>query len=262
MPPTRPRLVAGLGNILAYYVVCPISMFRAKPPLRRATTIRSSYAALPWPFERPRHWHRTCETSHLRRDQPCGARQAPQLLPSHSGSAPALLGEPEAGGYAAACGKNTQRSHPGIMKSLRKRLRGKKGLSLPEILVSCLVGLIGISAILSSFLSGRLSSNAAKHHTQAMNLARARMEYLKSLRYSDLSSMPAVSMEAGLPLDERDGGNAVACTRHTILNSQPDGVTIGVMISWKEKAIGGFKPWYYQLRTWVSSPGQPIITGP
>ena len=147
------------------------------------------------------------------------------------------------------------------MRSLRKRLRGERGLSLPEILVSCLVGLIGISAILSSFLSGRLSSNAAKHHTQAMNLARARMEYLKSLPYADLSSMPAVTMEANLSLDERDGGNSVPCTRHTILNAEQDGVTIGVMISWKEKAIGGFRPWYYQLRTWVSSPGRPVIVG-
>ncbi len=143
------------------------------------------------------------------------------------------------------------------MKSLRKRLRGKKGFSLPEILVSCVIGLIGISAILSSFLGGRLSSAAAQHHTQAMNVARARMEYMKSLTYSDLTALPAVTAEPELSLDQRGDGIALPCMRYTIVNAEQGGITIGVMVTWNEKVMGGSTPLNFQLRTWVCHPGQP-----
>jgi Tfp pilus assembly protein PilV len=141
-----------------------------------------------------------------------------------------------------------------------RRLRSRKGLCLPEILVSCLIGLIGIGAILGSFLSGRLASTGAKHWTQAMNVARSRMEYLKSMRYADLSAMPSVTTEPSVPLDERDAGNSIECVRTTALT--PDdtggGITITVLVCWSEKTAGaGLTPWTYTLKTWVSATGPP-----
>jgi len=131
-------------------------------------------------------------------------------------------------------------------------------MCLPEILVSCLIALIGIAAILSSFLTGRLGSTGAKHWTQAMNLTRSRIEYLKSIRYADLSIMPSVTTETDLALDDRGDGNAVRCTRLTALTQEDDGITIAVLVQWNEKTAGeGFTAWTYNLRTWVAFPGRP-----
>lgn len=138
------------------------------------------------------------------------------------------------------------------------RFRLRMGLCLPEVLISCLIALAGIMCILSSFLSGRLASTGAKHWTQAMNLAAARIERLKSIRYADLSLMPAVTTEANVSLDDRGDGNAVQCTRLTSLTQQDGGIAITVLVTWSEKAAGsGFVPWVYDLRAWVSSPAAP-----
>jgi Tfp pilus assembly protein PilV len=140
----------------------------------------------------------------------------------------------------------------------RKFLHSRHGLSLPEVLVTCFITVTGLSALLSSFLGGRLASTGAKHWTQAMNLARARIENLKSLPYADLSSMPSATSETGMPLDERDGGGSVRCSRITTLTQQDDGIDITVMVTWDEKEAGaGFVPWIYQLKTWVGFPGSP-----
>ena len=143
-----------------------------------------------------------------------------------------------------------------------RRLQSRKGLCLPEILVSCLIAALGILCVLSSFLGGRLASTGARHWTQAMNVARARIEQLKSLRYADLSTMPPVAAEAGILLDERDGGSGIQCSRLTSLTQEDNGITITVLVTWNEKTAGsGFTPWTYQLRTWVSSPAPPFMAG-
>jgi Tfp pilus assembly protein PilV len=145
-----------------------------------------------------------------------------------------------------------------MMRCFRKKRRSQKGLCLPEILVSCLIVLVGIAAILSSFLSGRLASTGAKHWTQATNLARARLEYLKSIRFADLSSMPSVTTEANLALDDRGEGDGTLCTRTTTLTQESNGITIAVTIAWNEKTAGeGFTAWTYDLKTWVAFPGRP-----
>jgi len=139
-----------------------------------------------------------------------------------------------------------------------RRFRSRKGLCLAEVLVSCLIGLIGISAILASFLSGRLASTGAKHWTQAMNVARSRIEYLESLRYADLSAMPGLTTELNVPLDERDAGISIECARTTALTQESDGITISILVCWNEKTAGaGLIPWTYTLKTWVSSTGPP-----
>jgi len=143
-----------------------------------------------------------------------------------------------------------------------KKFRGHKGLSLPEVMVAAVIGLIALGAILSCFLSGRFASTGAKHWTQAMNIARARIEDLKSIRYADLSTMPGVTLEPNLVLDGLDSGNSIRCTRFTTLTPSDDGITIAVLVSWYERTAGASStPLSYQLRTWVSSPGSPIVSG-
>jgi Tfp pilus assembly protein PilV len=148
------------------------------------------------------------------------------------------------------------------MRNLRAKHRRKRAICLPEVLVSCLIALIGISALLGSFLNGRLLSTGAMHRTQAMNLARARVEYLKSISYTALSAMPAIYVEPNLALDERDDGGCVKATRFTTLTPEQDGISIAVLLAWNEKAAGaGSKQWTYQLRTWVGFPGRPTVAG-
>jgi Tfp pilus assembly protein PilV len=145
-----------------------------------------------------------------------------------------------------------------MMIYLRNKRRCQKGLCLPEILVSCLIALMGIVAILSAFLGGRLASTGAKHWTQATNLARARIEDLKSLRYVDVAAMPSVTVESDLALDDRGDGRKVHCSRTTTLTQEADGITISVLVAWNEKTAGqGFTAWTYDLKTWIGFPGTP-----
>ena len=124
--------------------------------------------------------------------------------------------------------------------------------------MACLIAATAIGGVLSTLLSGRLGSTGAKHWTQAVNLASARIEYFKSLRYADISAMPSTIGEIGLALDERDGGSFIQCTRTTSLQPEDNGITIAVVVSWQEKAAGaGAVPWSFDLKTWVGSPASP-----
>ena len=148
------------------------------------------------------------------------------------------------------------------MLHLPRKLRGAKGFCMAELLVSCLIAVAGIAAVLSSFLSGRLVSTGAKHWTQAANMARARIEQMRSLSYTALSSAPSASIEPNLVLDDRGNGVGALCTRITTLTQQDDGITIAATITWREKTAGaGFVTWNYQLRTWVNSPARPAMGG-
>ena len=136
----------------------------------------------------------------------------------------------------------------------------EKGLSLPEVLVASLIALIGLGALLSTFMTGRFINTAAQHYNQAMSLARARAERLKSLLYRDLSALPSPTTEAGLPLDPRDSGNFIPCSRITDLQEDADGsgMAIEVKVVWEERSAGsGQRTCTYNLKTWVCSPKKP-----
>jgi Tfp pilus assembly protein PilV len=140
----------------------------------------------------------------------------------------------------------------------QRKQKGRKGLCLPEILVSCLIALVAIGAILSTFLSGRMASHSAKNYTQARNLARQRMEQLQSLYYSELTNMTGSTLESDLVLDDRGGGLGTQCTRVTTITQAGSGISLAVTIIWNQKTAGsGFTPWSYDLRTWVAYPGIP-----
>ena len=128
---------------------------------------------------------------------------------------------------------------------------------MPELLAASLIAMLGVGALLSTFLTGRFATAHALHRTQAMNLARARMEYLKSLYFTDLSSMDDVMTEGDLILDQSPEGNFLPCDRTTILTREPNGITIDVVISWRQRSAGASsKSYRYDLKTWVGYPGR------
>jgi hypothetical protein len=90
-----------------------------------------------------------------------------------------------------------------------------------------------------------------------MNVARAHMEYLKSLRYAELSSMAAVTTERDLVLDQSPDGNFLPCDRTTNLTMEQNGITIDVVISWRQRSAGASsRLCRYDLKTWVGYPGR------
>jgi len=140
----------------------------------------------------------------------------------------------------------------------RSRLVAQKGLTLVEILVCSLISLIVLGGILSCFLTGRFATAGARHRTQAMNVARARIEFLKSRPYAELASMDEVTTETDVLLDQGYQGNPLPCTRRTTLTPDENGITIAVVVSWNERTAGtGSAAGTYELTTWVSSPGAP-----
>ena len=148
-------------------------------------------------------------------------------------------------------------NHPVVVQDRRRKKPRQTGLSLAEVLVASLIAVIGIGALISAFLTGRFAAEGAKHWTEAMNVARARIEHLKSLPYRDLSSVPAVTTEGGLVLDQARNGNFVPCDRVTTLTQEDDGITIAVEVSWRERTAGaGSASREWDLRTWVAHLGK------
>jgi len=141
------------------------------------------------------------------------------------------------------------------MQHLPRKARLQKGISLPEVLLSCLIGTITIGAILTSSVNGRLASASAQHLTQAVNVARSRMEYLKSLPYAELSTLPSTATESNLPLDGNGESGFLPCNRTTILTQEGTGINVDVVVSWNERTAGSAsKLWTHQLKTWVGRP--------
>lgn len=141
---------------------------------------------------------------------------------------------------------------------MQTKTKKTKGLCLPEIMVSCLIGLVALGAILSTFLSGRMASHTAKNYTQARNLARARMEQLQSLFYSELTNMMGASVEPGLVLDDRGDGVGTQCSRVTTIAQAGNALDLTVTILWNQKTAGSAAtPTSYDLRTRVFYPGIP-----
>ena len=145
---------------------------------------------------------------------------------------------------------------------MKRKRRSQKGLSLPEVLIASIIALVGMGSLLTTYTTGRFVNTAAQHYNQAMSLARARAEYLKSMLYRDLAAMPLspdVTTESGLALDFRvDSGNFVPCTRITELIQETDGIEITVKVTWQERSAGsGSRTLTYQVKTWVCAPGKP-----
>jgi type II secretory pathway pseudopilin PulG len=78
----------------------------------------------------------------------------------------------------------------------------KSGLTLVEAVVSMLILGIAVGAMLGVLMIGEVSTVKAKHHIEAMNLLRLKMEELKNTRYDDIASVTAqnISIDIGQDL--------------------------------------------------------------
>lgn len=118
-----------------------------------------------------------------------------------------------------------------------QRLKGKKGITLVEMVISALLLAIALGAMLGCFVIGRISAGKARNRIQAMNLARARMEWVKVQDYTylrDLSPNPFVEpdVDAGLIDDTRS-------TR--VVVDADDNLIVTVTIAWQDPIWRGTK---------------------
>ena len=123
---------------------------------------------------------------------------------------------------------------------LMKLRNGNAGFTLAEVLVAALIGAMVLLPMLSSYLMGRVSTEVAKHRTQAMNLIRAHLEYLQSRGYNYVNQLPSEDMYENLFLDESEGGAAMPCTRMTTVTDVDgdDLLEVEVTVSWPERRLG------------------------
>ena len=121
-----------------------------------------------------------------------------------------------------------------------KSLKKNAGYTLAEVLVAVVISALVILPTLSSFLMGRIETDIAKHRTQAMNLIRARLEYLNSQGYYFINTIPNGTTTESLYLDSSEMGSSIPCTRTTVI-SDTDGddlLEAEVTVSWKERRLG------------------------
>ena len=124
---------------------------------------------------------------------------------------------------------------------MQKRLRrSDSGFTLAEVLVAVIIAVLVIVPMLSSFIMGRIGTEIAKHRTQAMNLIRARLEYLNSQGYNYIDQLSPGDCYENLSLDESEGGETLSCARTTTV-SDVDGddlLEVEVTVSWRERRLG------------------------
>jgi type II secretory pathway pseudopilin PulG len=126
------------------------------------------------------------------------------------------------------------------VKKNGKSLNRNEGYTLAEVLVAVIISMLIIIPTLSSFLMGRIETDIAKHRTQAMNLIRARIEYLNSQGYYYLNTIPNGTATESLYLDSNEKGNSIPCTRTTVITDADgdDLLETEVIVSWKERRLG------------------------
>ena len=100
-------------------------------------------------------------------------------------------------------------------------MAGRRGITLFENVTAVVLLGILVSGTIFSFASAKMWANAARHHYEAVNIARAGLEYiLAGGAAGDLDSTPTIDPGTGLT-----GTLAVA---------NPTAETIDVTVSWTE----------------------------
>jgi Tfp pilus assembly protein PilV len=129
------------------------------------------------------------------------------------------------------------------VNTTKKQCNDDSGFTLAEVLIAVILSALVILPMLTSFLMGRMSTDVAKHRTQAMNLIRARLEYLNSKGYNYVNQLPSEEQVEYISLDESEGDNALSCTRTTSV-TDVDGdnlLEVEVTVTWNERRLGGDK---------------------
>lgn len=146
------------------------------------------------------------------------------------------------------------------MLKLSKRKNRKRGLTLVEAIVSVLILGITVGAMLGVFMIGRYSVTKGKDYIEAMNLARARMEWIKAQNYADLNrgtasvtaaypylaSTESVTIDVGRDIDndgifDNDGDELIGTriTQVEPIGSPEEYLKVTVTVSWTERLLGG-----------------------
>jgi type II secretory pathway pseudopilin PulG len=135
---------------------------------------------------------------------------------------------------------------------LTRRKKNTAGFTLTEVIISSLIAAFLLVALLASFIMGRTITQVAKHHAQATNQLRARLEYLKGLGYDAVNLMNPVVTETNVPIDSvRNGAAVLAGTRTTTITDTDadDVLEITVRIEWSERHMGQTVTAAEELRT-------------
>ncbi|MFC1644243.1 prepilin-type N-terminal cleavage/methylation domain-containing protein [Candidatus Omnitrophota bacterium] len=119
-------------------------------------------------------------------------------------------------------------------------IKDKRGLTLVEALVSVLLLGLTVGAMLGGFVIGRLSITRVHHRAKAMNLLRARMEWVKAQGYSTVEGW------AGTPIVESDVDDAVGTNEllddtrtTTVVKDANDNLMVTVTLNWTKQGWGG-----------------------
>ena len=157
---------------------------------------------------------------------------------------------------------------------MRVTLCSERGFTLIEVLFSSIVLAAVLSAMVGTFVLGRFSAAKARHHAQAMNLLREKVEELTSLPYANVvdEGPTAIILDSGL-----DVGSAVddimgtlqvqvedsldldgdADTVEEQIDVNGDGLNdlckpVTVTMVWQENSLGGAQNVTEILRTFIS----------
>ena len=120
------------------------------------------------------------------------------------------------------------------------KLGQRKGLTLVEMVVSVLILGMALGVMLSCFVIGRVSATKAKHRMKAMNLLRAKMEWVKGQSYSTIEGW------IGNPIIENDVDDAIGAdeliddTRTTTVAYDADNnLIVTITLNWRKRRWGG-----------------------
>lgn len=133
-------------------------------------------------------------------------------------------------------------------------LENKKGFSLTEVIVSAVILGIVVISLLGVFMIGRVGSAKAKHRTKAMNLIRARMEWIKGQGYLVVDGWRANPLPDEHDIDDAVGTdellNDVRITR--VIKDAGNNLVVTVTIDWDEKRWLGTDRQQEELVTLIS----------
>lgn len=132
------------------------------------------------------------------------------------------------------------------------KFRRKNGMTFVETLLSIFILGVGLSAVLTTFVVGKMSIARAKHRIEARNILRAKMETLKNTAYKDIvSSGPDnVIIDAGPDLaegtsDDLTGSETIAVIDKTGYKQ------VTLTLSWSELGWGSDKTVGEEVVTYI-----------
>jgi type II secretory pathway pseudopilin PulG len=117
--------------------------------------------------------------------------------------------------------------------------KNRRGITLVEALIAIIILALTFVAMIGVFVIGRVSVTKARHHSQAMNHARAAMEQVMG----DLAANPA------LPPGEIQNLNGTCAV--TISNFVPGVKRVEVSVAWDDLSFGADQNVIEELATLV-----------